>query len=79
MNEQLTKKNFNQTDHTWKIGRFEKNQFNFLLHTTEKQELEHTKADEDKIIIVLLAPSLRRCIMILSVNQRFSSTNSTCS
>jgi hypothetical protein len=50
-----------------------------LLHTTEKQELEHTEADEDKIIIVLLVPSLRRCIMILSVNQRFSSTNSTCS
>ncbi len=29
-----------------------------------------------KIIIVLLVPSLRRCIMILSVNQRFSSTDS---
>jgi hypothetical protein len=31
-----------------------------------------TEADEHKIII--LVPSLRRCIMILSVNQRFSST-----
>jgi hypothetical protein len=37
-----------------------------------------TEADEHKIIIVLVVvPSLRLCIMILSVNQRFSSTHST--
>jgi hypothetical protein len=38
-----------------------------------------TEADSHNIIMVLLVPSVRRCIIFLSVNQRFSSTDSTCS